>query len=138
MALAMQLHTQKPIPDDGTIMSDPQACPGGYKIDVINGKRWLLNPPEPHPQHQSWYPFQKVSPAIVHFLGSYTLDYPYRAESFRLMKLSTSGLSLLTKLKADITIKLPGMLKETAKNLLRPLYHKLFGPRKINQSERVV
>lgn len=138
MAMAMQLNNQQPIPDDGTIMSDPQACPGGYKIDVISGKRWLLNPPKPHPRHQDWYPFQKVSPAIVHFLGSYTLDYPYKTEAFRLMKLSTASLNILANITAALTIKLPGALRESTKNLLRPLYHKFFGPRKINQSERVV
>lgn len=72
MALAMQLNGQKPIIDDGNTMSDPQACPGGYKIDVIKGKRWLLNPPIPNPLHQAWYPFKKVEPLVFHFLGHYT------------------------------------------------------------------
>jgi hypothetical protein len=62
MALAMQLYGQNPIADDQAIMSDMQAYPGKYEINVITGKRWLSN------QSAS----QKISPAVVHFLGDYT------------------------------------------------------------------
>ncbi|HEY4196016.1 MAG TPA: hypothetical protein VGM63_10800 [Mucilaginibacter sp.] len=138
MALAMQLHGQTPVIDDGTIMSDPQACRGGYKIDVISGRRWMINPQAPHRLHQEWYPFYRVSPAIVHFLGHYTLHYPYKKEAYRLMKLAGKQLNILTELKALFTIQYPGQMKNSIKNLFRPVYHLLFGNRKIGQSERVV
>jgi len=68
MAISMALHGLNAVPDDGTIMSDPQACPGGLKVDVLRGQSWLYNPPAPDPRHQSWYPFQEVRPLLVHFL----------------------------------------------------------------------
>ncbi|MDB5150379.1 MAG: hypothetical protein JWQ57_4399 [Mucilaginibacter sp.] len=138
MALAMQLHGQIPIIDDGTIMSDPQACPGGYKIDVIKGKRWLINPRAPHRLHQSWYPFQKVSPAIVHFLGHYTQHYPYKREEYRLIKSAHQQLNSLAEIKALFIIQYTEQIKNFIKSVFRPIYHQLFGTRKIKQSERIV
>ncbi len=137
MALAMQLHGQMPVPDDSTIMSDPQACPGGYKIDVIKGQRLLINPPPSHPLHQTWYPYHKVSPAIVHFLGSYTLDYPYRMNAFRLEKAMHRKLTWMTKLISVFTIAYPARLKNAIKNLLRPWYHSIWGFRKVKLSDRL-
>jgi hypothetical protein len=137
MAVAMQLHHQKPLDDDGTVMSDPQACPGKYHIDIISGKRLLINPPPPHPQHQAWYPFEKVSPVIVHFLGYYTQHYPYRREVYRLQKNSNGKLNWLAELGAKFNVEYPERLKMGLKNTLRPLYHSLFGPRKIKTSQRI-
>ena len=138
MALAMQQHEQQPIPDDGTILSDPLACPGKYQIDVISGKRMLINPPAPHPLHQSWYPFTNVSPAIVHFLGSYTQHYPYKREIYRLRKAIDKQLNAATEIKALFTIQYPEQIKNSLKDLFRPFYHLLFGNRKVKQSERVI
>lgn len=137
MALAMQLHGQTPIIDDGTIMSDPKACPGGYKIDIISGKRWLINPPAPNPKHQAWYPFERVSPLIVHFLGYYTQHYPYRREVYRLNKALTNRLNWVAEIKSVITIEYPERMKNFLKNTLRPIYHKIFGVRQVKRSKRL-
>ena len=137
MALAMQLHGQAPIPDDATVMSDPQACPGQYEIDVISGSRLLINPPHPSPLHQSWYPFGNISPVVVHFLGYYTLHYPYLREVYRLKKALGKKLNPFTELLALLHIQIPAIIKEQIKNTFRPLYHKLAGVRKVKVSERV-
>ena len=137
MALAMQLHGMTPVPDDGTFMSDPQACPGGYRIDVIRGKRWLINPPAPHPLHQSWYSFEKVSPLVFHFLGYYTAHYPYMRESFRLKKALSKKLNWAVELVALATIEYPAKTVELFKSTFRPVYHKLFGYRKVKVSKRI-
>ncbi|MBS1519719.1 MAG: hypothetical protein JST50_01885 [Bacteroidetes bacterium] len=137
MALAMQLHNQKPIPDDGTIMSDPQACPGGYYIDVIKGDRRLINPPPPHPKHQAWYPFEKVSPVVFHFLGYYTHHYPYMREAYRLEKATFKKLNWGTELFGLMSIEYTSRIIEFTKNTFRPAYHKLFGHRKVKVSNRV-
>lgn len=137
MALAMQLNGQQPVADDGTVMSDPQACPGEYKIDVISGNRVLVNPPYPNPLHQSWYPFTNVSPVVFHFLGYYTLHYPYLREVYRLKKALAKKLNPVTELAAMLTIQLPAIMKEQIKNTFRPLYRKLAGVRKVKISERV-
>lgn len=137
MALAMQLHHQTPIADNGTIMSDPQACPGGYKIDVISGKRWLLNPALPDKRHQSWYPFLKVSPAIFHFLGYYTGHYQYIREAYRLRTALAGKLNWVAEFNALLTIEYPSRGKNFLKHTFRPLYHKAFGYRKIKGSNRI-
>jgi len=137
MALAMQLHGQVPVPDDATIMSDLQACQGKYEIDVVNGVRSLNNPPYPSPLHQDWYPFKTVSPLIVHFLGYYTLHYPYLREVYRLKKALAKKLNRLIELAAILKIEAPARIKEQIKKTFRPLYHKLAGVRKIKTSERV-
>lgn len=138
MALAMQLHQQTPLIDDGTVMSDPQACPGGYKIDVIKGERWMLNPPYPHQLHRKWYPFERVSPAIVHFLGGFTENYPYKREVYRLQKAEKNQLNFFSETNAFFSIQFPEQSKNSLKSIFRPLYHVLFGYRKIKQSERIV
>lgn len=137
MALAMQLHQQNPVTDDGTIMSDPQACPGRYNINIIKGIRQLINPPKNHHLHQSWYPFHQVSPAIVHFLGYYTQHYPYKREVYRLHKHLNHDLSLLTEVIAFLKIESPIRLKAFLKNKLRPFYRAAFGIRKVSSSERI-
>jgi hypothetical protein len=138
MALAMQLHHQQPVRDDSTIMSDPQACPGGYHIDVISGKRWLVNPPPPDPRHQDWYPFEKVSPLIVHFLGYYAAHYPYKREVFRLKKtFQQKPPSVAAELIAQLSIEYPARLKEWLRITFRPYYHWIWGVRKIKKSERL-
>lgn len=138
MALAMQLHGQKPVMDDGTVMSDPQACRGSYKLNVISGKRQLVNPPSPNPLHQGWYPFKTVSPVIVHFLGYYTQHYPYKKDVYRLKMLATGNLDLFTEVKALVTIQYPEQITKLFKHLLRPVYHVVFGNRKVKPSERLV
>ena len=137
MALAMQLNSMEPFIDDGNIMSDPQACQGGYQIDVLNGKRWLLNPIK-HAQYQSWYPFTRVEPLIFHFLGSYTQDYPYRREIYLLEKLMNNKLNWSTKIYSILTIEAPNRLKQNFKKIFRPIFRVIFGTRKIRKSERLV
>lgn len=137
MALAMQLHQEQPIPDDGTVMSDPQACPGGYEIDVMSGKRWLLNPPVPHPLHQAWCPFEKVSPLIVHFLGYYTNHHPYKREAYKLARKGKDSSPCLASLVALLGITFPAQAKTFAKHMFRPLYRSVFGVRKVKPSNRM-
>jgi hypothetical protein len=137
MALAMQLHGQTPVIDDGTIMSDPQAYPGGYKIDVIKGDRWLINPPAPHPLHQSWNPHERVSPVIVHFLGHFTNHYPYKREVSRLWKKMNNKLDWIKELFILLKIEYPERIKIAFKDTFRPIYHQLFGTRNLKKSERI-
>jgi len=136
MALSMQLNNQKPIIDDGSIMSDLQACQGSYNLDVINGKANLYNPPYPNPKYQKWYPFERVSPLIVHFLGDYTSDYPYKLESYKLNLALSGKLSPLSIISINVKIKYVSQFRIFLKNTFRPIYRKLFGLRTIKASER--
>ena len=137
MGLAMQLHGQTPVTDDSTIMSDPQACPGPYQIDVINGKALLINPPAPDLRHQSWYPFHEVRPLVFHFLGYYTMHYPYRREVYLLKKACSGKLSVADRVIAKLTIEYPERLKQTLKNTFRGIYRAVFGVRRIKPSQRI-
>jgi hypothetical protein len=137
MALAMQLHDQTPIADDGTLMSDPLSCPAIYVTDVISGKNYLVNPPAPNPLHQEWYPFNKVSPLVIHFLGHHSADYQYQKDTYRLKKWSEGRLNFITEANALINIELKKRSVLYLKNKFRSLYHALFGVRRINPTDRV-
>jgi hypothetical protein len=131
VALSMSLNNECPIPDDGSIMSDPLCCQGKFSTDVINGKTMLFNPPKPDPLHQEWYPFECVSPLLVHFLGHYTLSYQYRKDAFLMKKMLTNKFIEGNKIMAFLLIELPIRSKASLKNLLRPVYRLLFGTKPI-------
>ncbi|MEL6166224.1 MAG: hypothetical protein AAFR37_21590, partial [Cyanobacteria bacterium J06628_3] len=94
MAIAMAMNNQVGIPDDGSIFTDPQACPVGLSIDVLRGKSRLINPPPPHSKHQAWYPLEEAHPLLVHFLGHHTTTYPYLREELRLWLVLSKGLNI--------------------------------------------
>jgi hypothetical protein len=137
MSLAMELNGETPITDDGCIMSDPLCCQGAFSTNVIKGKALLRNPPKPDPLHQNWYPFEKVQPLVVHFLGHHTQGYQYKKETYRLKKLSENKLNFFSESRALISIEAKGRLIIFLKNKLRNIYHKLFGIRQIERSERL-
>lgn len=138
MAVAMALNHQQPLIDDGTIMSDPQACQGNLKLNVYEGKSELINPPFPSKLHQNWYPFLKVSPAIVHFLGYYTTKYPYIKEENKLKFFFEKNVPIhLVNIITFITITIPYKMYDNLKILFRPTFHLLFGVRSIKQSKRI-
>jgi hypothetical protein len=137
MALAMQLYQQTPIEDDSTIMSDPQSCPAPYVTDVIAGTNSLVNPPAPHALHQSWYPFNKVSAQVIHFLGHHSADYQYKKDVYRLKKMAAGTLNFLTDANALISIELKSKAVVYLKNKFRKVYHLLFGVRHIKTTDRI-
>ena len=137
MALAMQLHDQSPIPDDGAILSDPQCCQGKYAVDIISGFTQLNNPPYPSKLHQRWYPFTTVSPLIVHFLGHHSEHFPYKTEVFRIKKASNNQIGLFTDLSGEILVHVPMLILKFLKDTLRPLYRLTIGTRRIRQSKRM-
>lgn len=138
MAIAMTLHAQTPVIEDGSIMSDPQACPGELIIDVLRGKSKLINPPAPHPNHQAWYPFNEVHPVLVHFLGHHTTIYPYKREELRLNLVLGKGWTVLAAdTWATLFCSIPSFSARGFKNALRPIYRRLFGNRTVSVSNRI-
>jgi hypothetical protein len=138
MAIAMAVHSLEAIPDDGTIISDPQACQGPLSLDVIRGGSRLINPPAPDPLHQSWYPFQEVSPLVVHFLGDFHESYQYQSAA-QLLRFASAGplTRALGTLYVSMTIRFPGWLWANAKPRLRGVYRSLFGFRALRTSPRL-
>ncbi|HAL83999.1 MAG TPA: hypothetical protein DCO83_18615, partial [Mucilaginibacter sp.] len=137
IALAMALNNEEPIPDDGSIMSDPLSCPGNFSTNVIKGKTSLLNPPKPSPLHQDWYPFEKVKPLIIHFLGHHSLSYQYKKDAYCLQAIQSNKLSFGKRIFASVVVELPMRTKILLKQLFRPVYKLMFGTRAIKQSERL-
>lgn len=134
MSLAQAIHGATPVPDDGTLMSDPQACPGPLSIDVLTGKAVLTNPPVPDPRHIPWYPHSRVEPAIVHFLGHHSHGLIYRREALLLARRHWPR--FLARFVTALTFSWPGEIVLGLKNLLRPLYHRLFGVRPVSSESR--
>jgi hypothetical protein len=137
MAVSMALNGQAPVIDDGTIMSDPQACRGKYEVNVISGKTSLVNKPYPHKLHQSWYPFHRVHPVVVHFLGYYTAHYPYKLDAYRLKKVAGNGLTFWNRLWGRIHIEFTERFIIYLKKIIRPAFHLLFGARTVKPSDRI-
>lgn len=135
ISLAMAIHGQKPIPEKGDIMNSLLAGPGGVEIDVFKGHALLKNP-KGHPKHNPWYELEETRPRLVHFLGTEIASYPYRQEQIRLQLVCEKHwLVWAATLWSKFTFSWPWLVREKFKNLLRPLYHATFGPRKV-RSER--
>lgn len=131
LSLAMALHGQKPIPERGDIMNSLLAGPAGVKVDVFMGTALLRNP-KGHSSHNPWYELEELRPRLIHFLGSDITEYPYRQEVMRLELVCGRDwpLSLATIIvKAGFTW--PWMVRRYCKNVFRPFYHALFGPREV-------
>jgi hypothetical protein len=138
IAISMARHGLKALPDDGSFMSDPQACPVQLSVNVLRGHSRLVNPPEPDSRHQTWYPHHVVHPLIVHFLGDYTRTWKYRAEEKKLLLVvGRQWPVILAEFFVAITFGLPQRMLVVAKNLFRPLYHSFFGARPVAQSPRI-
>lgn len=137
MAVAIALHNLPIVYDDGSMMSDPQACQGKYHLDIIKGTTKMINPPYPSPLHQNWYPHHIVRPKIIHFLGSYAEGSTYLLEAYRVKKALAQKSIFLHTIYGNLTIKYPDLIKTLLKNMLRPLYRLVFGKRKIKSSPRM-
>ena len=136
MAGAMACHGLRGLYDDGTYMTDPMACQGPLTLDVLHGRRLLVNPPPPSPLHQAWNPFQLQSPTLVHFLNEHALGPHYRAEAVRL-RLAANGWPIaMACLAANVGTLWPGEALLAAKSAVRPLVHSLVGPRRVRPTPR--
>lgn len=138
LAIAMAVHGLTAVPDDGTILSSPFECPGDLSIDVIRRRASLTNPPPPDPRHRDWYPFHRVQPAVVHFLGDFHCGWQYRREAMRVL-FAARGLvgKWIGRILSVLVVEWPGRLQCFLKNGLRPLYHRFFGTREVKRSERL-
>lgn len=137
MASAMALHGLTALPDDGTVMGDPQCYPDPVQVNIITGRRLLRNPPPSSPVHRARSPVREASPVIVHFLNDHTHRTPYLTDVRRLGALARGRAAWLADLEARFTVELPGRARALAKDTLRPLYRRLFGARDIPKSDRL-
>jgi len=137
MALAMAYYNQVPVPEDGSILGELVNFQSGIEISVLKGNCTLKNHPN-HPNYQSSWPLQVGYPMVVHFLGDHTNKYPYLREKTILKEIFENKKSVFTsRLIAFFRITIPMQGIEVMKNIFRPVYHIIFGYRKIEQSARV-
>jgi hypothetical protein len=137
VSVAMALHGQKPITEDGTIMNSLLAAPGGIEIDVFKGRSLLRNP-KSHPRHNPWYLLEELRPSIVHFCGSDPSIYPYGREIMRLdLVLCRRWPVWLATLWTNVAVSYPLIAWMRFKDTFRPAFHRLFGPRKLRPTERI-
>ena len=122
--------------DDSEILAGLNVFPK-HDVDVLSGRCRLENPPPPDPRYKSAIPIKVTHALIPHFTGSYADQWRYRAEAEKLRLTSQNRLpDFLARLVSGLRVALPGWSIETAKDVVRPLYHKLFGARAIMPSSR--
>jgi hypothetical protein len=134
VSLAMAIHSQTSIDDDGCILSDLAAGLEHTDIDVLDGKSVLYNPPPPSTRHKWWQNTRGAySPAVIHFSDG----FPYNREIFKLALKHTSPLpGAAIGALAFLLYSAPERTKTVVKTIGRPIYHRLFGYRPIKSSNR--
>jgi hypothetical protein len=138
MALAMALEGCAALPDDGTILGDLCACPKIDKLDVIRGVGQISNPPPGHPAHRKGWPIGERRPRVIHFLGNFTSHYAYRAEELTLKLVCSLHIPVkMATALVSIAYRAPAMKWNETKSELRPLYHQMFGPRRVKQNKKL-
>jgi hypothetical protein len=137
MAIAMAIHGQTCIPEDGSIMAEPLNFACGIKIDVFKGTAALWNLPG-HPKYQETWPLTEAHPIVVHFLGAYTDSTPYISEALRLEKVIVQGWPVwAATFYVMVTCSFPQTFWNFTKDVLRPVYRKLFGVRPVLKSNKI-
>ena len=134
IAIAMALHGQTPIIDDGSIKAERMSYQQKIVSDVINGKAKMCNQTDKFP---TWVNLTKAEPLIVHFNGHYINCEPYKSEVIRLKKVVVDGwLDIFAKIYTRLLITLPETIILYLKNTLRPIFRRLFGTRKVTPGVR--
>jgi len=136
IALAMAKFGQNPVNDTGFIKADRMYY-DHLSSNILLGKAKLWSDVQPPvPEYST---LMESQPLIVHFNASYTETFEYKAEVIRIRKKYLYKWPVsLANLYAKILFVAPGKFALNAKNLLRPLYHRLFGYRKVPLSQRIV
>lgn len=129
ISVAMAVHGEHVVPDDGTIMGDMSHYPHGLALDVLNGGATMLNWPG-DPRYEPANPRTDAHPLVVHFCGYHAQRHPYPAEAQRLeLTVARGWPDSLATAWVGLTHALPAHAIRIAKDVLRPLYRSLFGYR---------
>jgi hypothetical protein len=135
MSAALEIHSVPPLLEDGAIMHTAMEAPGGLWLDALSGGSRLLNP-RSHPQHFDWMPLEVMEPAIVHFLGADPAYHPYRTEIEALNLVSRGFPQWAARLIATLSSAWPWLVTDALRRTFRPVYHKVFGVRRVKASVR--
>ena len=135
LSLAMALHGQHPIRDDGTIKADAMHYLDGIEVDVFKGRAVFSNT---RGRVNTTSPGLDVArPVVAHFNDSFAQGIPYLREAKRLdLRLGRGWNGPAADLYAGITQTLPHESRRIVKDVLRPMYRSLFGTRKVKTNPR--
>lgn len=131
LAVAMALNNETLVPNDGTIKCDLMYYKK-VRSNVLRGYTFATAPVleitggEAIPS--------EANPAILHFNDAFTDHYQYKAEVFRLDHAAYNRTVLEFLVRILFTI--PNTSKLAAKNILRPLYHYIWGYRDVRKNKR--
>lgn len=123
IAIAMALNNQKPLKDDGSVKADYMFFKT-VKTNVLNGQTALVRPDSPIIS----------DPAIIHFNDRYSESIAYLSDAFRLKH---PGQKLFPELYVLLVYNIPDKFSVFAKQIFRPLYHKLFGVSELKKIKRL-
>lgn len=138
MAIAMSMHDQSPILDDGSVKAEPMFYPSGIRVDVLRGRAILWNSPDTSSYCSTWN-LTQAQPAIVHFHCSNAERAPYTRECLKLKKVFKDNWNpWAASIYAFVKMSIPQMIKGSFKDFLRPLYRRFFGVRAVKKSIRIV
>lgn len=134
IGVGMAKHGIEAKPDDGLTKGDIMFFEK-IRSDVIKGKARLWNVAGPK------VPFvtslMEARPLFVHFDGINTQFFRYRSEVRMLRAWFFAGKSPRAAWTSVFyAYKLPHLIVEKVKNVLRPIYHRTFGPNKVKKSLR--
>lgn len=138
IGLAMAMADQHPIPEDGSIKAEPMYFSARTELDVFAGKARLFNRPDQPKLKPEWNIPEEACPAVVHFNCTYAEQPPYTTESARLRKVLLDRWPLpMATLYAKLMYTTPFMILEQAKEMMRPIYRRVFGVRKVRPTLRI-
>ena len=132
LAISMAKHNQKPILDDGLIKADRMSF-SSIRCNVLNGKCELFNKIQEYP---TWNKLNYSKPIIAHFNASFSEHYVYKAEVMRLRLFYRTNSKMISNFISNFIVYYPGLILELSKMMFRPIYHKIFGVRRVSESSR--
>jgi hypothetical protein len=136
VSLAMALHDQHPVPDDGTIKADAMHFPDGIAVDVFSGRAEFSNTSGLEVTTSPG--LVRATPLIAHFNDSFAQELPYVREVKRLdLRLGRGWQGPTADAYAALTETLPRKSRAVAKDLLRPAFRRVFGVRRVQESPRL-
>lgn len=136
ISLAMALHHQRPIADDGTLKADAMHFTDRIDVDVFSGKALFVNR---NGTSLTTSPgLDRAEPVIAHFNDSFAHRIPYVREAKRLeLRLGRGWPGPIADAWAGLTRALPRTGERMMKDLLRPLYRRVFGIRAVRANPRL-
>lgn len=137
LGLAMALHGQQPVPDDGRFKADALHYPVALRASQYHGQALARNTPG-HPRHKPAWPLAESRPLVMHFNNTYTNIPEYRAEARFLYRTEGCGWpGLVAWLESRALILWPERFVDATRDALRPAFRTLFGTRRVRHRGRL-